>query len=86
MPGALNRPFALNLRDGKFKPAQELRDELRQLIRNQSPEHIVLMCGSGVTACHMLLAFERAGLHGARIFAGSWSGWIADSTRPLAKG
>ncbi len=86
VPGALNRPFPLNLRDGRFKPKDELRAELRQFIALQSPEHIVLMCGSGVTACHALLAFEHAGLHGARVFAGSWSGWITDASRPIAKG
>lgn len=86
VPGALNRPFQLNMRDGKFKPASELREELLQLIAPQTPEHAVVMCGSGVTACQTLLAFEHAGLHGARVFAGSWSGWISDAARPIAKG
>jgi thiosulfate/3-mercaptopyruvate sulfurtransferase len=47
---------------------------------------VVLMCGSGVTACHLLLAMEVAGLHGARIYADSWSGWVSDSSRPVATG
>ncbi len=86
VPGALNRPFGQNLRDGRFKPAGELRAELSALLRKRSPTDTVLMCGSGVTACHLLLAFEHAGLHGARIYAGSWSGWIADPSRPVARG
>lgn len=86
VPGALNRPFGLNLHGGRFKPASELHAELSGLIGMQSPQDIVLMCGSGVTACHLLLAFEHAGLHGARVFAGSWSGWISDRSRPVAQG
>ncbi|WP_225583724.1 sulfurtransferase [Pseudoxanthomonas sp. PXM02] len=86
VPGAVNRPFALNLRDGRFKPADELHAELSQLLGNRSAVDTVLMCGSGVTACHLLLAFERAGLHGARVYADSWSGWISDPSRPVARG
>ncbi|GAB2501356.1 sulfurtransferase [Pseudoxanthomonas sangjuensis] len=86
VPGALNRPFAQNLRDGRFKPADELQGELEALLAGRRPSDTVLMCGSGVTACHLLLAFEHAGLHGARVFAGSWSGWIGDPSRPVAKG
>ncbi|MFT3757059.1 MAG: sulfurtransferase [Pseudoxanthomonas sp.] len=85
VPGARNRPFALNLRDGKFKPKDELRAELEQAIAPQAPQDIVLMCGSGVTACHQLLAFEHVGLHGAKVFPGSWSGWISDPTRPVER-
>jgi thiosulfate/3-mercaptopyruvate sulfurtransferase len=86
VPGAINRPFAHNLRDGRFKPADELREALSQLIGQRSPADAVLMCGSGVTACHLLLAFEHAGLQGARIYPGSWSGWISDPSRPIARG
>ena len=86
VPGALNRPFASNLRDGRFKPPHELRAELAALLGDRAPAGTVLMCGSGVTACHLLLALEHAGLHGARVYAGSWSGWISDSTRPVARG
>lgn len=86
VPGALNRPFALNLRDGRFKPVDELRAELSQLLGQRSPADAVLMCGSGVTACHLLLAFEHAGLHGARVYPGSWSGWISDPSCPVARG
>lgn len=86
VPGALNRPFSQNLRDGRFKPADELRAELSPLLGGRPPADAVLMCGSGVTACHLLLAFEHAGLHGARLYPGSWSGWISDPARPVARG
>lgn len=86
VPGALNRPLALNLRDGRFRPAAELREELQPLLGVHAPGDAVMMCGSGVTACHLLLAFEIAGLSGARVFADSWSGWSADPARPVAKG
>lgn len=86
VPGALNRPFAQNLREGRFKPAGELRLELSSLLGTRAPGDSVLMCGSGVTACHLLLAFEHAGLRGARVYPGSWSGWISDPSRPVARG
>jgi thiosulfate/3-mercaptopyruvate sulfurtransferase len=86
VPGAINRPFAQNLRDGRFKPADELHEDLSRLLGHRSPADAVLMCGSGVTACHLLLAFEHAGLHGARIYPGSWSGWISDPSHPVARG
>jgi len=86
VPGALNRPLGQNLRDGRLRPPQELRAELEPLLHGRDPREVVLMCGSGVTACHLLLAMEHAGLHGARVYAGSWSGWIADPSRPRARG
>ena len=86
VPGALNRPFGANLRDGKFKPAAELHAELAPMLAGRRPDDLVLMCGSGVTACHLLLAFEHAGLPGARVYAGSWSGWITDPARPVERG
>lgn len=85
VPGALNRPFTLNVRNGRFKPAGELHDELRVLLAGRDPADAVMMCGSGVTACHLLLAFEHAGLQGGKVYAGSWSGWIHDSSRPVAR-
>ena len=85
VPGALNRPLALNLRDGRFKSREELRAEFAALLAGRVPADIVAMCGSGVTACHLLLAMEHAGLSGAKLFAGSWSGWISDSARPVAR-
>ena len=85
VPGARNRPFAENLADGRFKSPMQLADEFRGLIAGTTPEHVMVMCGSGVTACHHLLAMERAGLRGARLFTGSWSGWISDPARPVAR-
>ncbi|GAA0889247.1 sulfurtransferase [Rhodanobacter soli] len=87
VPGALNRPFADNLgSDGRFKPAAELRDEFLAVLGATAPSQVVHMCGSGVTACHNLLAMEHAGLHGSRLYAPSWSGWVSDPARPVAKG
>lgn len=87
VPGARNRPYAENLAaDGRFKPADALAHEFRALIGDRDPGEIVLMCGSGVTACQNLLAMEYAGLHGARVYAGSWSGWIEGASRPIARG
>jgi thiosulfate/3-mercaptopyruvate sulfurtransferase len=86
VPGAVNRPFAVNLADGRFKPPAQLGDEFRALLGGHAPERTMVMCGSGVTACHHLLAMERAGVRGARLFTGSWSGWISDPRRPVARG
>ena len=87
VPGAVNRPFADNLAaDGRFKPAEVLRAEFSALLGTRAPTDVVHMCGSGVTACHNLLAMEHAGLHGSRVFAPSWSGWSSDSARPVATG
>ncbi|MBB6187064.1 sulfurtransferase [Rhodanobacter sp. MP7CTX1] len=87
VPGALNRPFADNLAsDGRFKQAAQLRDEFAEVLGSTLPSQVVHMCGSGVTACHNLLAMEFAGLHGSRLYAPSWSGWISDPSRPVAKG
>ena len=84
--GAVNRPYALNLVDGRFKPPMQLADEYRALLGTHSPDQVVVMCGSGVTACHNLLAMERAGLRGGILYTGSWSGWISDPSRPVATG
>lgn len=84
IPGAVNRPYADNLQDDCFRPAEILRNEFSALLAGCSPGDVLLSCGSGVTACHNLLAMEHAGLHGARIYTGSWSGWISDPTRPVA--
>jgi thiosulfate/3-mercaptopyruvate sulfurtransferase len=86
VPGAVSRPYAENLVDGHFKSPSQLADEFRALLAGKSPDQAMVMCGSGVTACHHLLAMERAGLRGAKLFTGSWSGWIADPTRPVATG
>ena len=86
VPGAINRPYAANLSEGRFKPPSQLADEYRALLAGRAPEQVVAMCGSGVTACHLLLAMERAGLKGARLYTGSWSGWISDPARLIATG
>jgi thiosulfate/3-mercaptopyruvate sulfurtransferase len=87
IPGAINRPYTDNLAaDGRFKPARELRADFSALIGDHAPSAIVHTCGSGVTACHNLLAMEHAGLGGARLYPGSWSEWSADPTRPIARG
>lgn len=84
IPGARNYFFQQNLAaDKTFKPAAELREQWLALLDGQSPADVVMYCGSGVTACHNLLALETAGLPGARIFPGSWSEWSADRSRPV---
>ena len=87
VPGALNRPFGKNLdARSRFLPADELRRQWTQVLGTRPPAEVVAMCGSGVTACHNLLALELAGLPGAKLYAGSWSEWIRDPARPVAKG
>jgi thiosulfate/3-mercaptopyruvate sulfurtransferase len=87
IPGAVNHPFTDNLdADGRFLPAEELKRRWQQLLAGKRPEHIIAMCGSGVTACHNLLSLEIAGLTGAKLYAGSWSEWIRDPQRPIAQG
>ena len=86
VPGAHNRPYTGNLADGRFKPPVQLAEEFRDTLGPHDPGHTIVMCGSGVTACHHLLAMERAGLRGAKLFTGSWSGWISDPSRPVATG
>jgi len=84
VPGAQSHPFAGNLDEhGRFLPAPELRARWRRTLGAQSPAQVISMCGSGVTACHNLLALQVAGLPGARLYAGSWSEWIRDSSRPV---
>jgi thiosulfate/3-mercaptopyruvate sulfurtransferase len=86
VPGAVNRPFSENLTtDGRFKTPEILRAEFARLLGWHPPRDVVHMCGSGVTACHNLLAMEHAGLAGSRLYAPSWSGWIGDPANPLAR-
>jgi thiosulfate/3-mercaptopyruvate sulfurtransferase len=86
IPGAVNLPFAENLRDGRFRSPAELRERFATALGETPPEDAVVYCGSGVTACHDVLAFAHAGLALPRLYAGSWSDWITDSARPIAKG
>lgn len=87
VPGARNLPYLGNLGDdGRFLPADALRLRFRTLLGALPPSSLVAMCGSGVTACHHLLALEHAGLGGARLYPGSWSEWIRDERHPIATG
>jgi thiosulfate/3-mercaptopyruvate sulfurtransferase len=87
IPGALNRPFAQNLdANGRFLPADALRAAFDTLLAGRSPTEVVHQCGSGVTACHNLLAMTLAGLPGSRLYAGSWSEWCGQPQRPVARG
>jgi thiosulfate/3-mercaptopyruvate sulfurtransferase len=85
--GAVNHPFTLNLGpEGRFLPANELRRRWQERLGGREPHDVAAMCGSGVTACHNLLGLEVAGLRGAKLYAGSWSEWIRDPSRPVARG
>lgn len=87
IPGAVNIPFDRNLTEqGTFRTPDQLRQLYSPRLPPQGAERVVVMCGSGVTACHTLLALEHAGLQGARLYAGSWSEWITDPARPVATG
>jgi thiosulfate/3-mercaptopyruvate sulfurtransferase len=87
IPGARNHPFSGNLdAHGRFLSAPELRRCWADSLRERPAATLIAMCGSGVTACHNLLALEAAGLAGARLYAGSWSEWIRDPARPVARG
>ena len=87
IPGAINLPLQQNLAaDGRFMSATKLRSLYDDALAGRPPQDVALMCGSGVTACHNLLAMEIAGLSGGRLYAGSWSEWIRDTSRPVACG
>jgi thiosulfate/3-mercaptopyruvate sulfurtransferase len=84
IPGALNRFFKHNLSAGQLKSPDALRTEFTALLGNTSASSVIHQCGSGVSACHNLLAMEVAGLPGSRLYVGSWSEWCADPKRPVA--
>jgi len=87
VPGAVNRFWQMNLNpDGTFKSPEQLRGEYDQLLGAANPANVVHMCGSGVTACHNVFAMELAGLPGGKLYAGSWSEWVADPTHAIATG
>jgi thiosulfate/3-mercaptopyruvate sulfurtransferase len=87
IPGAHNRPFTDNLdTSGRFLPANRLRADFDRVTGGLPPGRVVAQCGSGVTACHNLLAMALAGLPGARLYPGSWSEWCSDETRPSVSG
>ena len=84
IPGAINVPFLENLdANGTFKSAADLAARFHKATGSTAPDHVVVYCGSGVTACQNLLAMEHAGIHGARLYAGSWSEWSSDPSRPM---
>lgn len=86
IPGTVNLPFSENLRpDGRFRSPLHLRRTYEQLLAGVPPEHLIVHCGSGVTACHTLLALELAGFEGAALYVGSYSEWCR-SGRPLGRG
>ena len=86
IPGAINYPYEDNLDfSGTFMSKEELLAEYKDLIDGKDPVYVIHMCGSGVTACHNVLAMEHAGLHGSKLYAGSWSEWISDANRPIVK-
>ena len=87
IPGALNRPFKMNVGpDGRFRPARELKVEFDALVAAAAGGEVVSQCGSGVTACHNILAMALAGLPLARLYPGSWSEWSSSPQRPVATG
>ena len=87
VPGAVNRPYAENVGgDNCFRAPEELREDFQGLMAGREAAQVAVMCGSGVTACHHLLAMAHAGLPGAKLYTGSWSGWIEDPDRPVATG
>ena len=87
IPGARNHPFGMSLDpQARFLPPRALRDALAASLDGVAPESTIVYCGSGVTACHVLLALEHAGLAGARLYPGSWSEWSGDPLRPVATG
>jgi thiosulfate/3-mercaptopyruvate sulfurtransferase len=87
IPGAVNHPFNRNLNsNARFLSPIDLNQQYSASQGGVSDEHTIVMCGSGVTACHLLLAMEVAGKPGAKLYAGSWSEWIRDPSRPIATG
>ena len=86
IPGAINRPMGSNLAaDGRFKDAAQLREQFDALLAGRPADTLIHSCGSGVTACHNLLAMDIAGLPGAALYGGSWSAWCADPARPVER-
>jgi thiosulfate/3-mercaptopyruvate sulfurtransferase len=86
IPGAVNHFFQRNLANGCFRAPDQLRAEFHASLGEVAGDQVVCYCGSGVTACHNLLALEHAGMTGARLYPGSWSEWVADPARPIERG
>ena len=86
IPGALNHPCQANLREnGTFHNVAVLRQQFDAVLGSTPPDQVVSYCGSGVTACHNLLALALAGLDGGKLYAGSWSEWCSDPSRPTER-
>jgi len=86
IPGAVNHFYKSNVTDeGTMRPAEHLREHFRALLGDRAPDHTVMYCGSGVSACHNVLAMEHAGLSGTRLYPGSWSEWSSDGNRPVER-
>jgi thiosulfate/3-mercaptopyruvate sulfurtransferase len=87
IPGAVNHFFKGNVTEqGTMLPPDALREQFARVLEDTDPAQVIAYCGSGVTACHNLLAMEHAGLHGARLYPGSWSEWSSDPSRPIKQG
>ncbi len=87
VPGAINVPFSKNLAsDGRFLNPTALWEIYRGFVPDENAPNLTIMCGSGVTACHTLLALTHAGYDRAKLYAGSWSEWIREPRRPIATG
>ena len=87
IPGSINMPWDNNVQaDGTFKSKETLQEMFKQKLGDVAPEHVIHSCGSGVTACHNLIAMEYAGLTGSKLYPGSWSEWITDPNRSVEKG
>jgi thiosulfate/3-mercaptopyruvate sulfurtransferase len=85
IPGAVNVPYLTNLGAGnRYISAQELKKQYQDILENKATQQVIVHCGSGVTACHTLLALEQAGMPGAKLYVGSWSEWSRRDL-PIAK-
>ena len=87
IPGAVNHYYKRNLtQEGVMQPPDVLRRQFEETLGGRRPDEVVMYCGSGVTACHNLLALEHAGLQGVKLYPGSWSEWSSDPARPVETG
>ena len=86
VPGAISHPLSTNLdRTGKFRTKEDLKHNFSKIANDMNDREIISMCGSGITACHNILALEISGIKGVPLYVGSWSEWITDKSRPIAK-